>query len=128
MRNIRKLVESKLLCETVSFRDFEKEDYYGYAGVESDSPKILQARDSGINFAVDIIIDGANKEIDVYAGDDMLNAVFDASKLSKDDLIHFGQLVEDGKSKDAWELIKSNCEEMPVNEGAEAIDAWFEGK
>lgn len=126
--DIRKLVESKLLYETVSFRDFEKEDYYSYAGVESDSPKILQARDDSINFAVDIIVDGYNKEIDVYAGDDLLNTAFDASKLSKDDLIHFGQLVEDGKSKDAWELIKSNCEEVPVNDGAEAIDAWFEGK
>ena len=129
--NIRKFVESKLLCETVSFRDFEEEDYWGYAGVESDFPKILEARNETTQFDADIIIDGDHKEINVFAGSDgpdMLNAVFDADNVSKGELLKIGQLIEDGEVTQAWNLIKDTCEEVPADDDISAIDNWVNNR
>lgn len=129
--NIRKFVESKLLCETVSFRDFEEEDYWGYAGVESDFPKILEARNETTQFDADIIIDGDHKEINVFAGSDgpdMLNTVFGADNVSKGDLLKIGQLIEDGEVTQAWNLIKDTCEEVPADDGINAIDNWVNNR
>ena len=56
---------SRQLLESLNFRVFDKEDYYGFAGVSSPVPLIAENADEGIL----VIIDGAYCELYADTGD-----------------------------------------------------------
>lgn len=55
---------SRELIESLSFRVFTKNDYYGFAGVNSPVPLIAENNDEGIL----MIIDGGYAELYAYDG------------------------------------------------------------
>jgi hypothetical protein len=55
---------SRELIKSLSFRPFDKTDYYGFAGVESPVPLIAENDDEGIL----MIIDGELAELYAYDG------------------------------------------------------------
>ncbi len=62
---------SRELIETLSFRVFTKNDYYGFAGVLSPIPLIADNEDEGIL----MIIDGDYAELYAYDGEGSLECV-----------------------------------------------------
>jgi len=55
---------SRELIESLSFRAFDKMDYYGFAGVNSPIPLIAENEEEGIT----VIIDGGYAELYAYDG------------------------------------------------------------
>jgi len=56
---------SRELIKSLSFRVFTKNDYFGFAGVESPIPLIAENEDEGIC----LIIDGDSAELYAFDGD-----------------------------------------------------------
>ncbi len=62
---------SRELIESLSFRKFSKNDYYGFAGVMSPIPLIAEVEDEGIV----MIIDGDYAELYALDGDGSMDCV-----------------------------------------------------
>jgi len=62
---------SRELIESLSFRKFSKNDYYGFSGVSSPMPMIADNEDEGIL----MILDGDVAELYAYDGDGGLDVV-----------------------------------------------------
>lgn len=62
---------SRELLNSLTFRVFTKNDYYGFAGVESPVPLIAESEDEGVL----VIIDGIYCELYAYDGDGSFEAI-----------------------------------------------------
>ena len=64
-------VISRDLINAIEFRQFDKTDYYGFAGVESPIPLIGELESEGIL----MIIDGGHAELYAFDGDGNMDCV-----------------------------------------------------